>query len=127
VSLYIRQNANGGINAREWHVGDPVPPITSRVVVFQADGDELEYLLHVLRLSGSAGVFKPAIERVRLVRDGEPSQRPALELVEPSVVERYRYILAGLTSWEYVETCDRYITEVAARNHREPISNPEGT
>lgn len=31
-----------------WHVGEALPPITSPVVSFQADGDELEIILQVL-------------------------------------------------------------------------------
>ena len=33
----------------EWHIGEPVPPIESKVVIFQADGDELYLILKKMR------------------------------------------------------------------------------
>lgn len=32
----------------EWHVGEPLPEIKGRVVLFQADGDELEFIKRAL-------------------------------------------------------------------------------
>jgi hypothetical protein len=35
--------------ACEWHTNEPVPPVEGPVVTFQADGDELNYLLACMR------------------------------------------------------------------------------
>lgn len=43
MALYIKQD--DGSQWYEWHTGEPIPPITSRVVIFQADGDELTMIL----------------------------------------------------------------------------------
>ncbi len=32
-----------------WHVGQPLPPITKRVITFQADGHELTAILNALK------------------------------------------------------------------------------
>jgi len=45
IMLYIKDDEVGNT---EWHVGDPVPEIKSRVVTFQADGHELELILSAL-------------------------------------------------------------------------------
>jgi len=44
--LYIKETH--GIDST-WRVGEPIPDIVSRVVTFQADGDELEVILRALR------------------------------------------------------------------------------
>lgn len=36
---------NGTDDVQRWHVGEPLPEITHRVVTFQADGDELEMIV----------------------------------------------------------------------------------
>lgn len=33
----------------EWHIGEPIPEIKSNVVLFQADGDELEMILEAMK------------------------------------------------------------------------------
>ena len=43
--LYIK-NAVGG---QEWHVGEPLPKVIGRVVTFQADGDELDFIIQALQ------------------------------------------------------------------------------
>jgi hypothetical protein len=32
-----------------WHYSEPVPVVNSKVVAFQADGDELELILNAMR------------------------------------------------------------------------------
>ena len=44
--LYI--TTKKGTIVLEWHVGEPVPANLPRVVTFQADGDELELILHAM-------------------------------------------------------------------------------
>ena len=47
MSLFIGIRKNGV----QWHLGESVPEISNRVVVFQADGDELEMILDAMRNS----------------------------------------------------------------------------
>jgi hypothetical protein len=43
--LYIAEGTQEGANSISWHVGEPLPEIdVSRVLVVQADGDELEFI-----------------------------------------------------------------------------------
>ncbi len=44
--LYIEQSDESEV---VWYVGQPLPAITSRVVKFQADGDELDLIVAALR------------------------------------------------------------------------------
>lgn len=46
--LYITYTSHRGAITTQWHVGEPLPAL-SNVVVFQADGDELELLLRAMR------------------------------------------------------------------------------
>lgn len=32
-----------------WHFGEPVPRITNRVIIFHADGDELDLILRAMK------------------------------------------------------------------------------
>jgi len=43
--LWIKAKDGRGI---EWHVNEPVPDIRASVVEFQADGHELELILHAM-------------------------------------------------------------------------------
>ena len=43
--LIIRDEGREGERGAEWHINEPVPPIEGPVVKFQADGDELNFLL----------------------------------------------------------------------------------
>lgn len=47
--LYITYTSHRGAITAQWHVGEPLPALSNRVVVFQADGDELELLLRAMR------------------------------------------------------------------------------
>lgn len=48
MALYIKIKTPVGTTAWfEWHTGEPLPPL-GRVVEMQADGDELEVILHAL-------------------------------------------------------------------------------
>ena len=47
MGLFIGIRKNG----IQWHLGESVPEISNRVVVFQADGDELEMILDAMRRS----------------------------------------------------------------------------
>jgi len=44
--LYIITQTN---KESTWHIGEPFPAVTGRVITFQADGDELELILNALR------------------------------------------------------------------------------
>ncbi len=46
MAVYI-QRVDG--TNQEWHVGEPIPKSIGRVVTRQADGDELELILDVVR------------------------------------------------------------------------------
>lgn len=48
--LYIiGKDRDGNEDVRGWHVGMPLPDIKARVMTFQADGDELDVIMHALR------------------------------------------------------------------------------
>lgn len=52
MALLIRYTNNIGVSrGAEWHYGEPLPSdaLRARVVVFQADGDELDLILHALK------------------------------------------------------------------------------
>ena len=54
MALLIRYtNSIGMPQQREWHYGEPLPRMDARVVVFQADGDELDLILDTLRKTRS--------------------------------------------------------------------------
>jgi hypothetical protein len=44
----------------DWHVGESVPDILSRIVNFQADGHELEMILQAMRATRGGGGDQPA-------------------------------------------------------------------
>lgn len=44
--LYIIEKGKKG---KQWHVGETLPSITTKVVTFQADGDELEVIVEALK------------------------------------------------------------------------------
>lgn len=52
--LYISDD-KGNVIA-EWHVGEPMPALYDRVLYFQADGDELDLLLAIMRKSNDSRV-----------------------------------------------------------------------
>jgi len=47
--LHVTWVSKGITTSAEWHTGEKLPRIDGRVVTFQADGEELEVLLEVLR------------------------------------------------------------------------------
>jgi hypothetical protein len=50
--LYIMQKTSSKPEdgtENTWHIGEPLPPITTTVVTFQADGDELLTILNALK------------------------------------------------------------------------------
>lgn len=47
MALYFT-GRDGKAIGPEWHVGDPVPKVASRVVTLQADGHELQLLLSAM-------------------------------------------------------------------------------
>ena len=56
--LYIQDVSSGIKRAiREWHIGDPMPfvPPTTRIMSFQADGEELKLILSAMKRSGHIG------------------------------------------------------------------------
>jgi hypothetical protein len=54
MSLIIRYtNSIGMPQQREWHYGEPLPRMDARVVVLQADGDELELIIDALKKTRS--------------------------------------------------------------------------
>src|SRR5271157_5442958 len=78
----------------KWHIGEPMPEITSGVVRFLADGDELCLILGSLQESGN-GVLPIRLERkvdgwlgtLQFSRNGSVSvQRPTIEQVLGSLV-----------------------------------------
>jgi hypothetical protein len=58
MSLYIKFDKGWF----EWHFGEPVPPMPSRVVTFQADGDELDMILSAMKPNVSGGVVRSGQE-----------------------------------------------------------------
>lgn len=53
--LYIEQHTTGNSIKNTWHISEPVPQIDNetRVITFQADGDELNLILNAMRRSRS--------------------------------------------------------------------------
>lgn len=48
--LVIKEKSKSGVVFEYvWHVGEPLPELSGRVITFQADGDELDTLLGALR------------------------------------------------------------------------------
>lgn len=49
--LYINEMHNGTSSQSTWHIGEPMPYISpaSRVITFQADGNELDVILEAIR------------------------------------------------------------------------------
>ena len=61
MSLFIESTSEP---QREWHVGMPWPNITGSVVRFQADGDELFWLLGLIKRDR-----EEMAERLKLVEE----------------------------------------------------------
>jgi hypothetical protein len=58
--LFIEQPKRTGVKvSQQWHVGNPMPEITSRVVTFQADGHELEMILAAMRKTNAPLRYGP--------------------------------------------------------------------
>lgn len=58
--LYIEEKlTNGAIAESGWHIGEPMPYISpaTRVMTFQADGDELIVILDALRQASAKTVI----------------------------------------------------------------------
>lgn len=47
--LHISETVQGVKNEYRWHFGEPFPAITGRVVTYQADGDELNFLMWAIK------------------------------------------------------------------------------
>lgn len=47
--LYIEEKLKDTTAVSAWHVGEPMPRISGRVVRFDADGEELEVILAAIR------------------------------------------------------------------------------
>lgn len=48
--LVIKEKSKSGVVFEYvWHVGEPLPELSGRVITFQADGDELDTLLGALK------------------------------------------------------------------------------
>lgn len=47
--MYIDWQEGGAKVSRQWHTGEPFPAVTGRVITLTVDGDELEFLLRVIR------------------------------------------------------------------------------
>jgi len=51
-----------------WHVGDPMPVLTGRVVTFEADGDELALILDAMKSTRKREVYRTYMDYVQSVR-----------------------------------------------------------
>lgn len=51
--LYITQFKD---EVTEWHVGEPIPEVTARVVTFQADSEELEVILTAIKSASKESI-----------------------------------------------------------------------
>ena len=52
--MYITMNNGENERTHIWWTGCHLPPITSKVITFQADGDELETILAAMRKTRNA-------------------------------------------------------------------------
>jgi hypothetical protein len=49
--VYISEGAQpqAASPCRGWHIGEPLPKLTAKVITFQANGDELQLILSAMR------------------------------------------------------------------------------
>lgn len=75
MALFIQfTNSIGVSRGVQWHYGEPLPSdaLRARVVVFQADGDELDLILHALKATRPVPTIKAeVVEDRKLEADNE--------------------------------------------------------
>lgn len=72
MALAIKQDLGAGWGPRrivwsEWHIGEPAPLNLGRVVVMQADGDELNLILDAMAASRGSKSNQPKKTRFRII------------------------------------------------------------
>ena len=74
MALLIQWFNRGVTKQTEWHYGEPLPSMQARVVSFQADGDELELILHALKATRPVQtITAEVVEQPRLEKTNENS------------------------------------------------------